>query len=195
MSKMMADGLRKISTNFLKKYDYFNGYKYGLITWTSYWGDKNSISVQTIGLDDDPRLRIFYTSTDNQTGEKRDFDYDIPLTTTPCHFGGKRHWFICPWYRNGVYCGRRVGTLYKGGDYFACRHCYGLTYESQNASGIAKRFGKIISAPEMDERWASITKTHYQGKPTKKYLRYMQAERKFLWTMNALVEGLNTKKR
>jgi hypothetical protein len=37
--------------------------------------------------------------------------------------------------RNGYgkksYCGRRVAKLYDAGDLFACRHCYGLTYQTQ----------------------------------------------------------------
>ena len=35
--------------------------------------------------------------------------------------------FICP----GAGCGRRVAVLYGPGRYFLCRHCYGLSYESQ----------------------------------------------------------------
>ena len=57
---------------------------------------------------------------------------DISLTTTPCHYGGVRHWFLCPASVDGVLCENRVGVLYlpPGGKVFACRHCYGLTYES-----------------------------------------------------------------
>ena len=57
---------------------------------------------------------------------------DISLTTTPCHYGGVRHWFLCPASVEGVLCENRVGMLYlpPAGKVFACRHCYGLTYES-----------------------------------------------------------------
>jgi hypothetical protein len=40
----------------------------------------------------------------------------------------------CPVYSNGQYCGRRVAVLYAAGDLFACRHCYGLAYASQQES-------------------------------------------------------------
>ena len=65
---------------------------------------------------------------DNYTGEKTKMEYKVDITDTPCHLGGVRYWFICP-LRN---CGRRVGKLYLplGGKYFACRHCYDLTYRS-----------------------------------------------------------------
>ena len=57
---------------------------------------------------------------------------DISLTTTPCHYGGVRYWFLCPAVVDGVLCENRVGMLYlpPAGQVFGCRHCYGLTYES-----------------------------------------------------------------
>ena len=54
----------------------------------------------------------------------------VPLTWTPCHYGGQRPWFLCP----GVYCGRRAAKLYGAGKYFLCRHCYNLAYASQAVS-------------------------------------------------------------
>lgn len=60
----------------------------------------------------------------------------VRLVSTPCHLGGSRPWFLCA----APNCGRRVAILY-GGAYFACRHCYGLTYPStrENATGRAMR--------------------------------------------------------
>jgi hypothetical protein len=58
----------------------------------------------------------------------------VTIAWTPCRFGGERPWFICSVYANGIYCGRRVGTLYSAGRLFACRHCYRLAYASQQES-------------------------------------------------------------
>ena len=57
---------------------------------------------------------------------------DISITTTPCHYGGVRHWFLCPAVVDGVLCEDRVGVLYlpPAAKVFGCRCCYGLTYES-----------------------------------------------------------------
>jgi hypothetical protein len=57
---------------------------------------------------------------------------EIPITTTPCFYGGVRYWFLCPAAVDGVLCENRVGMLYlpPAAGVFACRHCYGLTYES-----------------------------------------------------------------
>lgn len=52
--------------------------------------------------------------------------YTVRLDWTPCTYGGRRVWFICP----ALDCGRRVAILYGGG-IFACRHCYKLAYACQ----------------------------------------------------------------
>lgn len=177
MSKTEVEDVKKIEASFLRKHGYFKGWRNGTITWTSGWsGDKSSVGVEVSTLDGEDYLRIHYTQTEWRTGEKKDFDYKIPLTTTPCVYGGQRYWFICPWYKNGVYCGRRVAKLYKDGDYFACRHCYNLTYESRKLSGVAKSFGRIISIPEVEKAREEVRRMYYKGKPTKKYLRYLKLE-------------------
>jgi len=68
------------------------------------------------------------------TRDRRKHTQEIALTFTPCRFGGRRTWFLCP------SCGRRVGkvylpcSMYYGGQRvacFRCRFCYGLTYEQR----------------------------------------------------------------
>ena len=49
----------------------------------------------------------------------------IPLTSTNCHGGGRRRWFLCPG------CGSRRAILYLGQELFRCRSCHGLAYASQ----------------------------------------------------------------
>lgn len=180
-NKTEADDLKKIGVWFLKKHDYFCGWRAGTITWTSGWSEnKSSVGIEVSTLNNENYLRIHYTQTDNSSGEKKDFDYKIPLTTTPCRYGGKRYWFICPWYKNGIYCGRRVGVLYKDGDYFACRHCYNLTYNSrkQNASYRHHPFFSIITIDQKIEKLEEKIKTpYYRGRPTKKQRRLEQLYR------------------
>ena len=66
--------------------------------------------------------------------DKRPIRYTIPLTWTPCNFGGSRPWVICPGVLNGRYCGRRVAKLYLQRGYFLCRYCHDLTYRSRQDS-------------------------------------------------------------
>jgi hypothetical protein len=74
------------------------------------------------------RLRIYYSIT-RFDGRKIDYDYWVDLDSTPCYYGGKRWWFICP----NTKCHRRCRVLYMapGSDYFLCRTCQNLTYRSQ----------------------------------------------------------------
>jgi hypothetical protein len=49
----------------------------------------------------------------------------VSISWTKCHLGGWRPWFRCS-------CGRRAAKLYDAAaDFFACRHCCGLAYASQ----------------------------------------------------------------
>ena len=56
----------------------------------------------------------------------------VRFETTPCHFGGKRQWFLCPG------CTRRVAVLCGVGGSFFCRHCHQLRYLSQSQSRLRR---------------------------------------------------------
>jgi hypothetical protein len=49
----------------------------------------------------------------------------IALAYTPCNFGGKQVWFVCP------LCSKRVAILYEGPKSLSCRTCNRLKYRSQ----------------------------------------------------------------
>jgi hypothetical protein len=57
----------------------------------------------------------------------------VSVEWTPCNYGGRRPWWICP------DCGMRVAILY-GGRRYACRHCHDLTYRSTRAASQSKHF-------------------------------------------------------
>ena len=135
-NRRTVEECRRLSISKLKEWDYLCGYRAGAIQWTNASGEVTdtigiavSLSLEGYGEND---VQLTYSMTDRSTGEKKDFDYKIELESTPCHFGGVRWWFICPLWKNGVHCGRRVGKLYLPGNgtYFGCRHCHNLTYRS-----------------------------------------------------------------
>jgi hypothetical protein len=72
-------------------------------------------------------MRLRWTSTDPWSGEKRECENIITLTTRPQSFGGRRWWFICP--RTGLFATRL--HLPDGAYTFACRRAYQLGYQSQ----------------------------------------------------------------
>lgn len=172
MAKTEADGLNRISIKFLLKHGYLSGGRWGVLSWTGpYQDEAPSVGVQTNTMSEPGFLRIVYARTNSGTDEKKEFDYKVPLTTTPCGFGGIRYWFTCPWYRDGNYCGKRVGVLYQAGPYFACRHCYDLCYHSQ-LENRRSRFSGLTRVFDLEEKVEAlreqIKRPYYAGKPTRK---------------------------
>ena len=58
----------------------------------------------------------------------------LQVTSTACHYGGSRYWWVCP------DCGRRVGCLYWLVGKYRCRHCVGGVH----ASSQRGRFGRAL---------------------------------------------------
>lgn len=190
--KEEADSLKQVSVSFLRKHGYFNeGWHSGTITWSRYGKETGNISIQSSISEDEQYVKFIYTQTNNNTGEKNDFDYKIPLIATPCYFGGKRYWFLCPWYTNGKYCGRRVGVLYLSDKYFACRHCYDLTYNSRNLSGFSKVAGQVISIPELEKLESEVKRKFYAGRMTRKYRSYLEKQGKSLYQLQVMARAFS----
>ena len=182
--KDTVEDCRSVSISFLRENDYFCGYRSGGIVWKNCYGEEtSSIGVTVSTMDGDSYVRFQYISTDRNTGEKTEYDYKVRLTTTPCNFGGVRYWFNCPLSRNGVYCGRRVGKLYKapGAVYFGCRHCYNLSYESRNESRLGRfgQLGYLLKAEkQIEELRSRIKRRFYSGSPTRKFRRLLRMQNK-----------------
>ena len=123
---------KSITTKFLNKHHYFNGgVRWGGMNWSRNGEQTGSIGFVISTTENDEYIRFQYTQTDRHSSEKTELDYKARLVWTPCHFGGRRWWFICPLVVNGHVCNRRIGVLYlASGKYFGCRHCHNLTYES-----------------------------------------------------------------
>src|SRR5262245_6378563 len=86
-----------------------------VVTWRTQEGHKTAnFSVAT--LHDAVELSYRYTGDPPQ--------YRIPVTWTPCPYGGRRPWLVCP----TMACGRRVAKLYLCDGSFRCRGCHRLTY-------------------------------------------------------------------
>jgi hypothetical protein len=77
------------------------------------------VGVETILLF--PRFRKL-------SSESADSELIVEMETTPCNFGGSRHWFVCP------SCRKKTALLYFNYQRFACRSCLKLAYASQSLS-------------------------------------------------------------
>lgn len=178
-AKTTVEQATQLSIFKLKEFDLLHGFASTTLTWTRRLsGHKSSIGI--LVDTEDLYAKVNYTITDRSTGEKRDYDYRINLTTTPCYFGGVRYWFICPLSVNGVYCGRRTGSLYlASGNYFGCRHCYDLSYESRNESRLGRigQLGYFLKAErQMEKLNSQVKRNFYAGKPTKKFRRLIMMQ-------------------
>lgn len=57
----------------------------------------------------------------------------VHLTYTPCHYGGRRIWFVCPG------CEQRAAILHFAGHGWQCRKCLNLAYPTQCESPSRRR--------------------------------------------------------
>ena len=185
MARQKAESSHALSIFWLKKHDYLhkdysrNG---GWIKWTHRWsGNKNSIGFSVIRdnwdmPEEKTYIELAYTNTSRWSGEKEDMKYNVELTTTPCNYGGKRYWFMCPLSKNGQYCGRRVGVIYSIGKWFGCRHCGDIAYTAQMNGGLFR--GSSVSIPDIERAKTEIKRYYYDGKPTRRYKRFIRMNEK-----------------
>ncbi len=115
--KAIADECHAIDINEINKASKLQPGYVGIITWTDFLNRQRGrvrIKIVPIGIELD------YEDSRNEI-----IKYTVPLTFTPCNYGGQRPWFTCP------KCGKRSGKLYLHGKYFLCRYCHNLAYASQ----------------------------------------------------------------
>lgn len=139
--KYTADQCVDLDVNWLTREGLFDGMnvRAGTLSWSS-----SNLARQTFAAEYEVSTLFRWIRLKYTPGEDSDqVDQYVPLTTSPLPWGGRRWWFTCPMTSNGKKCDRRVGKLYlpRGGRYFACRHCYDLTYQSCRDS---HRFDKLF---------------------------------------------------
>lgn len=186
MSKAIAEQSNALSIFWLKKHGYLEkdySRNSGVITWTHGLSEnKSSIGFSLVrdnwGTPEEKAyLELKYIHTNRWSGEKSDMDFKIPLTTTPCNYGGVRYWFRCPLSENGQHCGRRVGVIYSIDKWFGCRYCGEITYAKQMEGGKFRWNG--ISIPDIERAEKEVKRYYYNGKPTRKYKRLIRMNEKF----------------
>ncbi len=130
--KTRVDECRSLDLKDLRGYGAFEGRPEEIrsVTWPDYR--------------DEP-LTVYYRRADDDSGPiGLGFCYRLPgipepvgfpvlLDWTPCNYGSRRPWFLCPWSPQGLPCRRRCRILYLplGARIFACRECCELTYRSR----------------------------------------------------------------
>ena len=122
-SKSTTESQHRIDIRWLKKHGYLYQNSFGSLSWSRRGEQTGSIRYRM----EEYRMILNYRHRPHG-GEWEDVEQDISFDRTQCNYGGYRTWFLCP------RCWKRVALLYGAGKYFLCRHCYDLTYASQQES-------------------------------------------------------------
>ena len=125
------------------------------------WDDGDNIAISLLSEKRSKCIQLFY----------KDLDYTVNLTKTKCNMGGFRYWFRCPLLQdNEKVCKRRIRVLYQppGQDYFGCRHCYNLTYESKS-----RKYPLLFNLFEAKEEDGKFKRKFYAGLPTRRYSAFV----------------------
>lgn len=170
----LYDEVRTLDISDLKKWGYLDHSRTGTVTWS-----RNGEVTSSIGIashhpqNGNPYINLNYINTTWQ-GEKTERNYKILLVWLPSNLGkGKVWYFHCP------HTGKRCRKLYSIGSWFLHREAFnGCMYESQTHSKKWRQIECVYGAYFDSEKYyeeihSKHFKTHYKGKPTKRYLKLL----------------------
>ncbi|WP_374962921.1 hypothetical protein [Spongiibacter tropicus] len=93
------------------------------LSWSRNGQPAGSISYR---IESDERMVLAWRYREHDSNDDwQDAEQVISLSTSPCNYGGVRHWLHCP------SCTRRGDVLYMTDSGFYCRKCCRLNYQSQ----------------------------------------------------------------
>ena len=165
-SKLIED-CKTISISKLKEWNYLtNGTKSGVINWSRNGENTGSINIECIISENAKFIILSYNSNG------KDIKYKVEIESISSNLGkGEILYFVCP--ETNKYC----RTLYLNNGYFLHRTAfndliYSKQVESKKNRDLLKLFDLAFVSDEVyKERYKKYFKTHYKGKPTKKYLK------------------------
>ena len=134
--KTETDHITQLSITDLTKRGILDGMLPCTLRWqNNILGTEQKVDVAVCRKGGNQICELSYELGASKTG-KNYHRCKVTITTTPCHYGGTRRWFLCPMKNDGVLCKKRVAILYLKEGSFGCRHCHHLTYSSQNKTEV-----------------------------------------------------------
>ena len=131
----------------LNKAGLLSGIRKGTLSWKFSSGYVFNLNVTTDTANGFIRLHYEVGKSFDWDHEIKTMDYKVRLSESYPYYGGKRYWLECPLMHCKTY---RSGKLYLPPfqDYFGCRKCFSLQYESSRKSGswgskLNKLFDKL----------------------------------------------------
>jgi len=185
-TKETTESQRRVDIRFLKKQGWLIPNTVGTLSWTSRGKPSGNINYH-IGSN---HMVLDYNIQING-GDWQPIEQTVFFNWTPCNFGGRRQWFLCPG------CGRRVAVIYGAGRLFLCRHCHRLTYGSQQETRpfrLLRRSRKIKERLGVDHPmdWPTV-KPKGMHRRTFNELRIQALRYEDLgWTSAAMALGIPT---
>lgn len=131
-SKTTVDSQHAVDIRYLKRQDLLWAGNNGSLTWSCRGEQTGTINYQV----KENGIKLIYNMRDNSSAEWQAVEQFVSFDYTPCHYGGKRTWLLCP------HCNRRVTCIYGAGKYFLCRHCYELNHQSQHEGYYDRQLSK-----------------------------------------------------
>ena len=177
----LYDEVKTLSITDLKRMGYLapNQWRAGVVTWSRGERKTESIRVSVDLGETSGFLELDYQYRDEP------IKYKVPIVSTPSNLGRGLIWlFRCP------HTGKRCRKLYGIGKYFLHREAFrGCMYERQTRSKNARDLSKaleMVFATENFRKKGKQLRQYYNGKPTKRYLKYLEMERKALRALKGL---------
>lgn len=187
---MLFEDCRIISISDLKRWGYLKPEQYlsGVVTWYKGEGESKrvlaSISISVNTYSENPFIELKYLH--NETP----IHYQVELTAIPSNLGKGVVWyFICP--KTGTRCRK----LHLVGGYFYHRSAFkGWLYEKQKHSHKTRNLFKYFEVIFGNGEPGKPIRTHYAGKPTKRYLKEMKKDYETWVTAKKFLNNDNFKK-
>tara|TARA_R110002012_G_scaffold233730_1_gene407074 strand:+ start:1399 stop:1992 length:594 start_codon:yes stop_codon:yes gene_type:complete len=167
----LFDEVLQLNITKLKEWGYLKPeqIKSGTLHWSTRGNEIASISIRSNTRDIEPFIELSY----NYKDEPR--KYRVTLVSIPSNIGNGKIWyFFCP------ETNKRCRKLYSISGYFLHREAFkGAMYESQKQSKkwrvLERVYGSYFDVEKYyKELYSKHFKTHYKGKPTKRYLYLKQ---------------------
>ena len=170
----LYDDVLQVTISKLKEWGYLtpNQYKTGTLTWSRNGNKIGAISIIVNMSLESPCIEFDYMHQGTPV------NYKVLLVSIPSNLGIGRIWyFLCP------HTLKRCRILYSVGQQFLHREAFrGCIYEIQTQSQKSRRVNKLLDialggSKARDQIYGKHFKTHYAGRPTKRYLRLMNQVR------------------
>lgn len=155
-----TEAAKRVDIRYIRKQGWLYDGRTGLLSWTCRGEPSGTVGYHIYG----DTFILDYKVQENG-GAWEAIKLPVALSSTPCRYGGKRYYFLCP----GLNCGRRCEVLYSADKYFVCRKCAGLIYDSQKGSKLDQiieakhKLGKrIFENYEHGEGWGKKKGMHWK---------------------------------